>query len=112
MSDTGIKLRTFTGELITPKGVTNVKISQNEDKSMSLPLVVVSGNQPNLIGRNWLEKLQFNWQNVYQIQHQSKLQALLDKYDHLFDEELGSMKGINAKIHLAPDAVPKFFRER
>ena len=43
---------------------------------MSVHLAVVSGNQPKIIGRNWLENAQSNWQNIYQIQHQSKLQTM------------------------------------
>ena len=34
------------------------------------------------------------------------------KYNNVFQDELGMVKGVTAKIHIDPDATPKFHRAR
>ena len=46
-------LRTYTGEKIQPLGSCSVEVKYN-NKGATLPLLVIKGNGPNLLGRNWL----------------------------------------------------------
>ncbi len=108
---TDIVLRSYSGEQIQPKGVAEV-IVQSGDQQRKLPLVVVQGNQPSLLGRNWLEKLQINWREVKKLSHSTKLEALLAKHLGLFQGGLGKMKRVKARIHMKPDVMPKFHRPR
>ena len=41
-----------------------------------------------------------------------KIERILDRYSVLFKDELGCVEGIQAKIIVAPNAVPKFHRSR
>ena len=40
----------------------------------------------------------------------TSLDGLLQKYDTLFDNKFGTMKGVQAKLTIKPDAKPKFCR--
>lgn len=38
--------------------------------------------------------------------------SLTERYSDVFEEELGAIQGISAKIHFKPDSYPKFCRAR
>ena len=44
-------------------------------QKLVLPLIVVDGDGPPLLGRNWLEQLKFNYCNIF---HESKADTLSD----------------------------------
>ena len=75
LQDTNLILRTFSGELLKPMGVAKVTVNENDGQPEMLPLVVISGNQPSLIGRNWLENLKLDWGSVYKLALLSQLEA-------------------------------------
>ena len=103
----------YSGEKIIPIGVIDVSvIYQNRE-----PLVVVPGG-PNLLGRNWLREIRLNWRDIQAKLHnvsstiQSPLNDVLHRYEHVFNDELGALKGMKASIHLKEDAKPVFMRSR
>ena len=75
----------------------------------SLPLLVVSGDGPSLLDRNWLEKIKLNWYNIFWL-HNATLSELFDKYKRVFGSDLGTAKGFKAKIIVETNATPKFLR--
>ncbi len=64
LEPTEIVLRTYSGENIDIKGVIMVTVIHNS-QSATLPLVVVKGNGPTLLGRNWLSELCLDWHSAY-----------------------------------------------
>ena len=54
-----IKLRTYTGEEINVLESTTVT-AQSGDHSATLPLLIVEGDGPSLIGRDWLTELKLD----------------------------------------------------
>ena len=56
LRESGLKLKTYTGEIVTPRGVATVDVAY-QDQQRQLPITVVEGNVPNLLGRDWLSKL-------------------------------------------------------
>ena len=68
------------------------------------------GNGPNLMGRNWLHKIKVK--NICYMQDNSALQQVLAKYEVLFKNELGTLRGYEAKLHVEANATPKFFKAR
>ena len=64
LESTNIKLRTYTREFITTKGVTELNVTY-VNQSASLPLVVTAGEGPILFGRNWLKKVCLNWEQLF-----------------------------------------------
>ena len=44
----------------------------------TLPLVVVTGTGPSLLGRNWLAAILLDWKSIGTVAHQTALEALLE----------------------------------
>ena len=102
-----VTLRTYTGEKIAAKGSVDVNVKY-ENEEFILPLLIMPGNGPNLMGRNWLHKIKVK--NICYMQDNSALQQVLAKYEVLFKNELGTLRGYEAKLHVEANATPKFFK--
>ena len=83
-----------------------------------LPLLIVAGTGPTLMGRDWLSQIRLDLQQIHQV-HTASLQAVLAWYPAVlawypavFQEGLGTLKGYQAKIYVDPDAVPRFHPAR
>ncbi|KAI7802842.1 hypothetical protein IRJ41_020318 [Triplophysa rosa] len=109
---TKVKLKTYTGEPLEVVGVTDVQVKyQQQEKKM--PLVVVKGSGPCLLGREWLEGLRLQWSEIKLIQSEEvTLTQVLFRHEEMFKEELGMLKGTIATLHVPKDASPRFFRPR
>ena len=108
------QLKTYTGEVIMPKGQVAVKV-QGKNGTQTLPLLVVEGSGPPLLGRNWLSKLEVLWNgeqiNAVFTQPQETEKWLNDlqiKYPSVFKDVLGTLKGMKAKVNLKEGAIPVF----
>ena len=110
LRETKTELYTYSGESISVLGTIDVLVRYGGQES-SLPLLVVSGDGPILLGRNWLEKIKLNWYNIFWL-HNATLSELLDKYKRVFGSDLGTAKGFKAKIIVETNATPKFLRAR
>ena len=83
-----------------------------EDQLEELPLLVVRGTGASLLGRNWLQKIRLNWQGIHQLQQTPALQETLQRYAEVFENELGEIKGMEARIDVNPQAQPRFCKAR
>ena len=106
-----VLLKTYSGEHLQVLGQTHMLVDYKQQK-MKLPLLIVQGDGPSLLGRNWLKSIKLDWKEIKHVTVQAKLDFLLDKYSVLFRNELGTMSGIEAKLSVKSDAVPKFCRAR
>lgn len=107
-----VVLKTYTGEVVAVKGLVKVKVELN-GQCVKLPLYVVQGNYPSLLGRSWMNKVRIDWAAVRMLsQGESALEAVLKKNSELFSEELGQMKDITAKLILKPGSNPRFLKAR
>ena len=65
------------------------------DQIATLPLLIIAGG-PSLLGRDWLMKLQLDWQRLglYHMQAAppTVLQNVLQKHGTVFRDELGLVK--------------------
>ena len=111
LQPSGARLRTYTGEKIKVMGNLEVDVKLNGQEER-LNLLVVEGNGPSLLGRDWLRKIELNWSQLHQIPTSSELTRILDFYSPLFQDELGCVGDIRAKICVDPNALPKIFRPR
>ncbi|KAK0144661.1 Gag polyprotein [Merluccius polli] len=97
LQPTRVTLKTYTGEPVAVKGLINVKVELN-GQCAKLPLYVVQGDYPSLLGRSWLNKIQIDWPAVRMVSGGvTALQTVLKKHEELFTDELGKMKDITAK---------------
>ncbi|KAJ8348953.1 hypothetical protein SKAU_G00275420 [Synaphobranchus kaupii] len=112
LQPTSLILRTYTGESVPTEGVVNVTVKVN-NQTAKLPLYVVKGNFPSLLGRSWLEEISLDWPAIRKIcKGESHLSVVLEKHAEVFNDELGTMKEITIKLNLKPDSRPKFFKAR
>ena len=72
-----------------------------------LPLLVVRGSGPTLMGRDWMSRIRLNWSEIHHL-HTPSLHALLSRFPSVFGPGLGTLKGYQAKIHVDPKAIPRF----
>uniref|UniRef100_A0A914ULY1 Peptidase A2 domain-containing protein n=1 Tax=Plectus sambesii TaxID=2011161 RepID=A0A914ULY1_9BILA len=118
------QLSDYNGKAIHVKGMCTVDINYN-GKSYALPLFFIQGDGSSLCGKNWIDSLKIDLNKTYygssppvnvkplQVNHvysKSKLAAVLDKYTAAFSPSLGCCNKAQAKLHLWPDARPRFFK--
>ena len=107
---TPIKLRTYSGEPLKVLGRRDVEVSYGQQRAR-LPLVVVAGDGPCLLGRNWLRHVQLDWQSIGCVQS-SSVQDVLAAHAEVFNEELGTLRDYKASIHVDSSVLPKFCKAR
>lgn len=119
---TSLTLRTYTNERVKPCGVAFVAVQCNA-QTQRLPLYVLRQDGQPLLGRNWLQHLQLDWTQIQGLRHMQlgktsssekspELESLLSRYQDLFKDELGTVKGEKATLFLKDEARPKFFKAR
>ena len=110
LEQSAVKLHTYTGEQVVVVGSVTVTVCY-DTQVVELPLLVVKGEGPSLYGRNWLSKIKLNWGAINQVTSQV-YKKVLNKYPEVFKDELGTLRGTRAKIHVDPQATPRFFKPR
>jgi hypothetical protein len=84
------------------------------EQTQTLPLLVVEGEGPSLLGRDWLRKIKLDWTQlqIHQMKTTLTLQEVLDRHSTVFQAGLGCVLGTKAKIHIKPETQPMFCRAR
>ena len=80
-----------------------------------MPLVIVKGSGPALLGRNWLEKIKLDWGKINLTTTSNGQQCvndLLNKYPSVFDKNGGTMTGITVKLAVKDGSNPVFYKPR
>ena len=110
LSHTGIKLHSYSGESVPVVGTADVSVKYGSQIA-TLPLLVVKGEGPSLLGRNWLSELKLKWQEIFWL-HNASLSQLLEEHKIVFEPGLGTVTGFTAKITVDPNATPKYCKAR
>ena len=110
LSTSDITLRSYTGESIPVLGCVDVNVKCGNQVA-TLPLVVVKGEGPSLLGRNWLSQLKLNWHEIFW-SHNPALSEVLEKFKTVFEPGLGTVNGYKAQILVDSAARPKYFKGR
>ena len=105
------KLFTYTQEAIGVLGTTEVTVEHNQQVA-TLPLILTKGTGPYPLGRNWLATLKLDWHRIFSVRTDRTLQSVLDRYPDVFKDDLGTVKGLKAKIHVDPEATPLYHKAR
>lgn len=106
-----ITLRTYMGEILPLLGKVTVSVAYHS-QVVVLPLLIVQGEGAALFRRNWLEQIQLDWSSIHSVKISSGLHDLLQKHQQLFWDELGTLQGTEAVIHVPPHSQPRFFKAR
>ena len=105
-----LRLCIYSGEPLEVMGSLRVRV-RHGGQDFNLSLTVVKRNGPSLLGRDWLEHLQIDWEQVHQIST-SALERLLHHKKKLFEPGLDNLQGLRAKFYMHPAATPKFCKPR
>ena len=87
-------LRTYAGNPIKPLGKIRLNVYHNNQQH-KLPVLVVPGVGPNLLGRDWLSVLKLDWARVFKVDTDD----LLRPYQEVFSDGLGALKVSDASYH-------------
>ena len=107
LRSTNVKLKAYNGVQIPVYGEVWLPVVYDQQKRV-LPLIVVDGDGPPLLGRNWLKELQLNWHNIFLVSKTETLSEILRRHDKVFKKGLGTIKGFKADIKLQDDANSVF----
>ncbi len=75
LAPSGITLHSYPGESIPVMGTVKVSVEYGGQET-TLPLLVVRGEGPSLLGRNWLCELKLNWHDIFWLHNASLNQVL------------------------------------
>ena len=104
-----VTLKTYTEQKITPKGEMkcNVK-SKGQEKELTLQVVETPG--PALFGRNRLSQTQLNWGEIKALKLQQRVDQLLQQYESVFFEAVGTLKGHKADLKFEEGCQSSFHK--
>ena len=111
LRSTKVKLKAYSGVQIPVYGEIWLPVVYDQQKRV-LPLIVVDGDGPPLLGRNWLTELQLNWHNIFLVSKTETLSDILKRHDKVFNKGPGTIKGFKAEIKLQDDAKCVFCKAR
>lgn len=91
------------------KVIINVEYEQQAAK---VPLVIVKGNRPAQLGRNWLNKFRLNWKEILQVKAVGNtdpdVAVILHRHKEVFEEGPSTIHEFKALIKMRPDVQPIF----
>eukprot|EP00733_Pompholyxophrys_punicea_P001253 Pompholyxophrys_punicea_v1_NODE_582_length_1652_cov_4.927364.p1 type:complete len:154 gc:universal NODE_582_length_1652_cov_4.927364:1424-963(-) len=106
-------LKTYNNQQLKLMGKLEVVVEYGS-QNLVLPVLVVEGNGPALLERNWLERLKINWSEIFKIAGgnvKKKLDDLLAEFKVLFDHGLGRYtKEVN--VPLEDNVATKFCKQQ
>ena len=109
-------LRAYGGSSVPVVGKILIPVSTHpHGETKRLEALVVDGQGPNLLGRNWLQEdsLQLDWKTIFHAQTEiCSVESLKQRYKSVFDGELGLFQGPPVKLYVTAEAKPKFCRAR
>ena len=112
LQETSTQLQTYMKEAIPVRGSVLVPVEHN-GQSLTLPLIVTSGEGTPLLGRDWLSALKLDWSSILSVGSiQSSLQEVLEKHSDVFRGGLGKLRGVKAKIHIDEKEHPRYYPAR
>ena len=106
-----ILLKSYTAERIPVLWQLNVHVHYGDQRARRV-LLVVAGDGPSLLGRNWLCYIQFDWREIHAVSKTTKLDELLRQNSALFNDELGKIEQYKATLQVRPDAYQRLFEPR
>lgn len=112
-----VRLKTFTGEVIPVKGAVTVDVTYGQKTYPKMELLVVQGEGPCLLGRSWLSKIPLDWRRIGKVvtdksTPQDRLDSLLQCYQDVFSDSLGTITPHKATLNLKEGTTPRFFKPR
>ena len=103
-------LTDYSGNELKRLGEISVSVSYGQQKA-NLSAIVVQGDRPALLGRNWLQNIKLDWHSIFKVSDLN-VDYLLSKYESVFSNTAGTIKGFKADLRLERGAKPVFCKSR
>ena len=107
-----LKLLSVTSEPVPLLGQMGMQVKYGEHVG-NHTLYVVGGSASCLLGRDWLQDIRLNWSNIRTLSAHNSLLTLYQpnqKHAEVFQQELGTIRGFKAQLHLKDGAKKQFRR--
>ena len=106
-------MRSAALEVMPVLGETSVSVRYNHKTVQSLPIVVMAGQSPNLLGRAWFPHLGIDLIGVHHsFISPSHIAKILDDFPEVFQNSLGKYVGPPMDLNFDPAIKPIRFRPR
>ena len=107
LQESQVNLYTYSGEKNSVQGEAMCNV-EYEGKQDELPIIIISGNGPILLGRSWLKHISLNWPKLFQpiLKVDDQLTQLLESFGDVFKDELGTLQGDKVSIHIDSTVGP------
>lgn len=105
-------LNTYSGHVLRVLGEVTVDVVYRDQPVKSLSLIIVDGDGPTLLGRDWLKFIKLDWKTISAVSREASVRTLLDKYKDVFAPGLGTIHPFRASLSITPDARPRFLKAR
>ena len=112
LGKSSLKFHTYISDSIAVLGQMEVEVRYGGHTSHH-KLYVVRGRGPPLLGRDWVQHLRLDWASIHFMfieGNHTGVEEVTSKYAEVFQEELGTMKGIRVHLNLREGATPCFCR--
>ena len=116
LHESRVVLQSYSGAYLDVLGEITIKVCYRGN-TYELPLVIVKGRKPALLGRNWMKSLRLNWKEIlktFSVKTSTKLEEVINSYRAVFSEksELHVIQNHEAVIKVRPDSSPIFMKAR
>lgn len=112
---TNMKLRTYTGEIFKPVGVSYVKCHY-KDQTFYGKLYIINKNVDPILGRSWMKEFNIKLADIRTIETYEKvpkLEKLLEEYEPtVFSSNLGEIPNYRGHLTLKENCQPIFIKPR
>ena len=106
-----VTLKSYTGQSITVLGKFEPSIKYN-GQTVVMPILIVKGDRPNLLGRDILGTITLDWANLFHVQHATSSTKLEEEFPDVFSDGLGTLKREKVRLYVDKSAVPRFHKAR
>ena len=95
----GSALKTYENQTVKLVGKILVTVKYEDQQVRHLPLIVTRGkDKAALFGLQWLERIKLSWHTLCCMR--VSVAVVLQKHTQVFREEIATVKGFAAKIHV------------
>ena len=105
-------MTTYSGENLSLLGKCLLDVTHGTSQEKLELLVADVKGQPSIVGRDWLTRLQIDWNQVCSLQPVTSVEEVIRKHEAVFKDELGTFQGFKARLECKPGTKPKFMKAR
>lgn len=115
LESTSARLKTYTGEMISPIGVCKVRITY-ENKTINGKLYIIKQQVSSILGRDWMKDLGLEIKMVNQVQNdytekecKVEINKLINDYEDIFSETIGTIPHYKCSFKLKAECKDQIF---